>query len=128
METESYISIKQAAIVMSVTKQAIYVALAKKKLKAQKIGRNYRIYPKDLEEYERNKYRRMNADKKENEISIPQAAEILNVTHQVLYYAAKTRKIKFRKSGCKWFLDKESLINHFNKKFSPDRLSALFEK
>jgi excisionase family DNA binding protein len=125
METECYLSIKDAAELMGVTKQALYVALAKKRLKAQKIGRDYRIYEKDLKEYERSRYRRNYAGRKDDEISIPEAAKLLNVKPQFLYHATRTGKIKFRKSGYHWLLDLESLITHLGKKAGIDKLAAL---
>jgi excisionase family DNA binding protein len=127
METECYLSIKDVARLMGVTKQAIYVALSKKKLKAQKIGRDYRIYPKDLKEYEQTKYRRQYADKREDEISIAKASEILNVTVQVLYYAAKIGKIKFRRSGRSWFLDIDSLISYQKQKIGYQDIKLIFD-
>ena len=52
------VSITEAARINNVTRQAIYVAIKQKKLKASKEATRWTINLEDLEEYRRNKYSR----------------------------------------------------------------------
>src|SRR4051794_36381609 len=52
------VSITEAARINNVTRQAIYVAIKQRKLKAHKDSTRWTIDLKDLEEYRKNKYSR----------------------------------------------------------------------
>ena len=52
------VSITEAARINNVTRQAIYVAIKQKKLKASKDATRWTIHLDDLEEYRKNKYSR----------------------------------------------------------------------
>jgi len=55
---EKVVSITEAARINGVTRQAIYVAIKQKKLKARKDSTRWTIHLDDLEEYRKQKYSR----------------------------------------------------------------------
>src|SRR5258707_15239852 len=88
--TKKVVSITEAARNNNVTRQAIYVAIKQKKLKASKDATRWTIHVDDLEEYRRNKYSRLKSifngellfDHKKGYYSVMQAAKLLNIAAQ----------------------------------------------
>ena len=58
LDEDRVVSITEAAKINGVTRQAIYVAIKLKKLRARKETTRWTIDIKDLEEYRKNKYSR----------------------------------------------------------------------
>ena len=87
------VSITEAARINNVTRQAIYVAIKQKKLKATKDATRWTIHLDDLEEYRQNKYSRTKSmfngellfDNRKGYYSVNQAAKLLNVPAQKIY-------------------------------------------
>lgn len=106
-----WVSITQAAKLHNVTRQAIYVAIKQKKLKASKTTR-WEINLEDLEEYKRNRYSRTKSvfqgellfDNSKGCFSVNQVAEILGVPAQKVYYATRTGAIKGSRCGAAWVI------------------------
>src|SRR4029078_7377581 len=92
-----FLSISEAAKLNNVTRQAIYVAIKLNKLKAKKETTRWTIHLDDLEEYRKNKYSRMKSihngqlifDNTKGYYSVNQAASMLNVPAQKIYYATR---------------------------------------
>lgn len=105
------VSITEAAKINNVTRQAIYVAIKQKKLKATKKSR-WEIDLKDLEEYRRNKYSRTKSifdgellfDNEKGYYSVNQVAKMLGVPAQKIYYATRTGMIKGSRKGAAWVI------------------------
>lgn len=105
------VSITEAAKINKVTRQAIYVAIKQKKLKATKKTR-WEIDLKDLEEYRNNKYSRTKSmfdgellfDNNKGYFSINQVAKILGVPAQKIYYATRTGMMKGSRKGAAWVI------------------------
>src|SRR3989344_2531559 len=91
------VSITEAARINNVTRQAIYVAIKQKKLKAHKDSTRWTIDLSDLEDYRRQKYSRTKSmfngellfDNEKGFYSINQAARMLGVPAQKIYYATR---------------------------------------
>src|SRR3989344_8859347 len=89
-ELVKVVSITEAARINNVTRQAIYVAIKQKKLKATKDATRWTISLKDLEEYRKNKYSRTKSvfagelvfDNSKGYYSVNQVASMLNVPAQ----------------------------------------------
>ncbi len=105
------VSIPQAAKLHNVTRQAIYVAVKQNKLRASK-GTRWEIDLRDLEEYKRNRYSRTKSlfqgellfDNEKGFYSVNQAAEILNVPIQKIYYATRMGTMKGSRRGAAWVI------------------------
>jgi len=106
------VSITEAARINGVTRQAIYVAIKQKKLKAYKDGARWIIELNDLEEYRRNKYSRAKStyegdllfNNEEGFYSVNQVAKMLGVPAQKIYYATRIKMLKAIRKGAAWVL------------------------
>lgn len=126
-ETAKVVSITEAARINNVTRQAIYVAIKQKKLKATKDATRWTIHLDDLEEYRMNKYSRTKSmfdgellfDNRKGAYSVNQAAKLLNVPAQKIYYATRVGLLKASRKGAAWVINIEDIKtyqeNYLNK-------------
>lgn len=126
--TGKVVSITEAARINNVTRQAIYVAIKQKKLKATKDATRWTIHLDDLEEYRRNKYSRTKSmfagellfDNQKGFFSVNQAAKMLNVPAQKIYYATRVGLLKASRKGAAWVISIEDIKsyqeNYLNKR------------
>src|SRR3990170_1182457 len=106
------VSITEAARINNVTRQAIYVAIKQGKLKAIKGATRWMIDLDDLSEYRRQKYSRTKSmfngellfDNEKGFYSINQAARMLGVPAQKIYYATRVGHMKAVRKGAAWVI------------------------
>ncbi len=122
------VSITEAAKINNVTRQAIYVAIKQKKLKAFKDTTRWTIDINDLEEYRKQKYSRTKSmyngellfDNQKGYFSINQVAKMLNVPPQKIYYATRVGLMKAVRKGAAWVIHandvKSYQENYLNKR------------
>lgn len=111
-EESKVVSITEAARINGVTRQAIYVAIKLKKLKAKKETTRWTIDLKDLDEYRNNKYSRTKSmhdgellfDNGKGYHSVNQVAEMLKVPAQKIYYATRVGMLKAHRRGAAWVI------------------------
>lgn len=127
-EATKVVSITEAARINNVTRQAIYVAIKQKKLKATKDSTRWTIHLDDLEEYRRNKYSRTKSmfngellfDNRKGYFSVNQAAKLLGVPAQKIYYATRVGLLKASRKGAAWVIHSEDIKgyqeNYLNRK------------
>lgn len=104
------VSITEAAKINNVTRQAIYVAIKQKKLKASKDATRWTIDLEDLENYRKQKYSRTKSmfqgellfDNNKGFYSVNQVAKMLNVPAQKIYYATRVGLMKAHRKGAAW--------------------------
>ncbi len=109
---KNYVSITEAARINNVTRQAIYVAIKQNKLKAFKQDSRWLIALADLDIYKNEKYSRTKSvyqgellfDNNKGYYSINQAAKILDVPAQKIYYATRVGLLKATRKGAAWIL------------------------
>jgi excisionase family DNA binding protein len=109
---EKVVSITEAARLNNVTRQAIYVAIKQKKLKARKDATRWTIHLDDLDDYKKNKYSRTKSvfdgellfDNGIGYYSVNQTAKILNVPAQKVYYATRVGHLKAIRKGAAWVI------------------------
>lgn len=114
------VSITEAARINSVTRQAIYVAIKLKKLKAKKEANRWTIDLKDLEEYRRNKYSRAKSmydgelifDPNKGYYSVKQVADMLGVPAQKVYYATRVGLLKAHRKGAAWVIHSDDVMKY----------------
>lgn len=119
-DAEKVVSITEAARINNVTRQAIYVAIKQKKLKATKDSTRWTIHLDDLEEYRKNKYSRTKSmfdgellfDNRKGYYSINQVAKILDVPAQKIYYATRVGLMKAHRKGAAWVVHVEDVKNY----------------
>lgn len=106
------VSITEAAKINNVTRQAIYVAIKQKKLKAYKDATRWTIDLEDLENYRKSKYSRTKSmfdgellfDNHKGYYSVNQVAKMLNVPAQKIYYATRVGLMKAIRKGAAWVI------------------------
>ncbi len=111
------VSITEAARINNVTRQAIYVAIKQRKLKATKDATRWTIDLADLEEYRNNKYSRTKSvfdgellfDNRKGFYSINQVAKKLNVPAQKIYYATRVGLLKAQRKGAAWVVHEDDV-------------------
>jgi len=117
-------SITEAAKMNNVTRQAVYVAIKQKKMKATKCDGRWVIHIDDLEEYKKNKYSREKSiydgellfDNEKGVFSINQTAKVLNVPAQKIYYATRVGQLKAYRKGAAWVISIDE-INQYKEKY-----------
>jgi len=121
---DKIMTIPEAADHAHVTRQAIYVAIVKKKLKAEKKGRNWLVSLKDLEDYRINRYNRdlrkfegqTIYDLEKGFYSVSQLTVILSSTlkrpfnMQKVYYLIRTGELPAHKKGYAWVINKKDAL------------------
>ena len=122
------VSITEAARINGVTRQAIYVAIKQKKLRASKDATRWTIDLNDLEEYRRKKYSRAKSmhdgelvfDNQKGFFSVNQVAKMLGVPPQKIYYATRIGLMKAIRKGAAWVIHTEDIKayqeNYLNKR------------
>jgi excisionase family DNA binding protein len=111
------VSITEAARINNVTRQAIYVAIKQKKLKATKDATRWTIHLDDLEEYRTNKYSRTKSmfdgellfDSDKGFHSVNHAANLLGVPAQTFYYATRVGLLKAHRKGAAWVIHTDDI-------------------
>lgn len=118
MEKEKkFVTLSEAAKINNVTRQAIYVAIKQKKLRAYKNPTRWIIDIEDLEQYRKMKYSRSKSmhngelifDNKKGFYSIQQASKMLNVPYQKIYYATRIGLLKATRKGSAWVVHIDDL-------------------
>ena len=120
------VSITEAARISGVTRQAIYVAIKQNKLKARKDSTRWTIDLDDLEDYRRNKYSRTKStfdgellfDNNKGFYSVNQAAKILGVPAQKIYYATRIGMLKATRKGAAWVIHTDDIKDYQEKYLS----------
>ena len=118
------VSIIEAAKIHKVTRQAIYVAIKQKKLKATKGPTRWTINLDDLEDYKKHKYSRTKSlyngtlifDNKKGFYSIKQVANMLSVPVQKIYYVTRRGMMKASRKGAAWVIHIDD-VNKFKKEY-----------
>ena len=114
------VSITEAARINNVTRQAIYVAIKQKKLKAHKDATRWTIDLTDLEEYRKQKYSRTKSmfngellfDNNKGFYSVNQVAEMLKVPPQKIYYATRVGQLKAHRKGAAWVMHVDDIKSY----------------
>ncbi len=122
-EEKKVVSITEAAKLNNVTRQAIYVAIKLNKLKATKETTRWTINLDDLEEYRRQKYSRSKSvfngellfDNHKGYFSVNQAAQMLSVPAQKIYYATRIGLLKAHRKGAAWVIHADDMKEYQEK-------------
>lgn len=118
------VSITEAAKINNVTRQAIYVAIKQKKLKASKDATRWTIDLEDLENYRKQKYSRAKStfngellfDNHKGFYSINQVAKMLGVPAQKIYYATRVGLMKAHRKGAAWVIHVND-VKHYQENY-----------
>lgn len=120
---QKLLTISEAARLNKVTRQAIYVAIKHNKLKASKETTRWTIHLDDLEKYKQEKYSRTKSihegelifDRSKGYFSVNQAAKMLSVPAQKIYYATRQGMLKAHRKGAAWVIHLNDLKGYASK-------------
>ncbi len=136
LKKKRVVSITEAARLNNVTRQAIYVAIKQKKLKAHKDSTRWTIDLDDLEDYRKQKYSRAKSvyngellfDNNKGFYSVNQVAKLLGVPAQKIYYATRIGVLKATRRGAAWVVHSDDLREYqekyISKKASEETVSS----
>lgn len=124
-----FFSLAEAASYSHVTRQAVYVAIRKKVLIAEKRNRQWYIKREDLDEYRSQKYNRDRRkfndepvfDMEKGHFSVQQVCKVISATLkrpyslQHIYYLMRCGKLKAFRKGAAWVIAKEDAIDLLEK-------------
>lgn len=112
-------SLVQAAKYLNIGRQAVYFALWRNKLRADKIGLRWWFKQIYLDEYRLNRHSRSHFFQKD-EISVADAAVLLDCPKMHVYYAINSKQLKYSRNGGNLIIQKRDLVDYkrtrFNKK------------
>src|ERR1700722_1505618 len=119
-DEKKYVTLSEAAKINNVTRQAIYVAIKQKKLRAYKNPTRWIIDLDDLESYRKMKYSRSKSvhdgellyDNEKGFYSIQQASKMLNIPYQKVYYATRIGLLKAVRKGSAWVIHIDDIKNY----------------
>ena len=125
MKSQDLLTITQAADESGVSRQAVYLAIKKGRLKCDDMKRPLRISRKNVDAYNATLYSReyskhkgeLRFDNSKGEYSVPQLANMLCLSSQSIYYWIRSGKLKCIKKGKSWVIhenDMHQLISGFN--------------
>ena len=109
-------TITQIAYLENMTRQGVYHAIRQGRLKAKKIEGKWQINAGDLDEYKSSKYDRnlstFNGEPLFNskEISLKDAAILLGVNYQRMYYLIHSKSLKATRKGAAYVLSRDQIM------------------
>jgi len=115
---DRYLTTDEAAILSGVTRQAVYLAIKKNRLKAERIGPwYYQIKKSDLDEYRENRFCRDKStfegeplyDAAKGEYSLKNAAAYLGMDYMNLYYHMRAGRVSTHRKGAAWIFHRKDL-------------------
>jgi hypothetical protein len=119
---ESYVSVNEAARIKKVTRQAIYLAIRLKRLKAYTDGnKKLKVFLLDLEAYDERKFSRLYHstidgervfDDEKGLFSVDTASKLVNINQQRIYYAIRKGKLKAHKRKAAWVVHVNDLLEY----------------
>jgi len=129
------VSITEAAKLNGVTRQAIYVAIKQRKLKAYKDATRWMIDVADLDAYKEQKYSRTKSmfngelvfDNTKGFYSVNQVAKMLGVPAQKIYYATRSGLLKAIRKGAAWVIHVNDVNQYKENYLQRQRESVVFE-
>ena len=134
-QEKKFVTLSEAAKINQVTRQAIYVAIKQKKLRAYKNPTRWIIALEDLDQYRNMKYSRLKSkfqgellfDNKKGFYSIQQTAAMLAIPYQKVYYATRIGLLKAERKGSAWVIHIDE-IRRYQDQYLNRRISNFDEE
>jgi hypothetical protein len=121
-QNPKFVSIKEAAKMNDLTVQAIYAAVWKDKLKSFMQRGKIKIHVDDLAVWRKNVHSREKStykgqllyDNSQGYYSTVQAAAIMGVPSQKVYYATRMGWLKAKRKGSSWVIHSDDIKKYYN--------------
>lgn len=116
-EDNAIMSLTAASQLSHRTRQALYLAIFKGRLKAKKVEGRWKLTIKDLRDYEESRYSRAHSrrdgellyDKKKGLYSITQVSQTLNISYNKVYYSIMSGKLPAQRKGASYVIHKDDV-------------------
>lgn len=126
IDNKKSLAITEAATINGVSRQAIYIAIKKRKLKAHKDNSRWEITPEDLETYRQEKYSRSHSlfegkllfDKSQGLYSVRDVAKKLNIPVQKVYYSIRAGLMKATQKRSAWVIHEDEIKSYQEKQLN----------
>lgn len=121
---DSYVSVSEAARIKKVTRQAIYLAIRLKRLKAYKHDDQWKVFLVDLQEYDSKRFSRIYHssingepifDEQNGYFSVDRASKMINIPKQKIYYAIRTGLLPAHRKRAAWVIHVSDLLEYQKK-------------
>lgn len=118
---DGYVSVSEAARIKKVTRQAIYLAIRLKRLKAYRHEDRWRVFVVDLQAYDEKRFSRIHHstfngepifDESKGYFSVNKAAKMINIPTQKLYYAIRRGMLKASRKKAAWVIHISDLLQY----------------
>lgn len=113
---KGYVSVSEAAKIKNVTRQAIYLAIRLKRLRAYRHEDKWRVFLVDLNEYDERRYSRIYHSTEpifdDHKISVEKASQMIKVPKQKIYYAIRTGLLKATRKNSSWVVLVSDLFHY----------------
>ncbi len=118
---DGYVSVSEAARIKKVTRQAIYLAIRLKRLKAYKHDDRWKVFLVDLEQYDSRRFSRVFHssvdgkpifDEEKGYFSVDRASKMINVPKQKLYYAIRRGTLPARRVRASYVIHVTDLLEY----------------
>lgn len=127
-KNEEWLTITETAKKCKVTRQAVYVAIKKKRLNAQLVNRVWVMHISDVEIYRASRYDRVNSkingepvfDIARGYLSVNHASKLFGANTQHIYYLLRTGQLHASKKGCAWVVNFDEVKRLFAQKHGLD--------
>ena len=121
-DKEIIYSLNGAADYLGVTRQAVYVALTKMRIKYRKIDGKIEIKKGQLDAYKASRYNRAITTKVNgsllygnNFVNLSMAQEVSKIPRYHFYFAIRNGRIPYERHGCSYVLRLVDVINYSQK-------------
>jgi len=123
-KNEDWLTISETAKKCKVTRQAVYVAIKKKRLNAKLVNRVWVMHVTDVDLYRESRYDRVNSkingepifDIARGYLSVNHASKLFGTNTQHIYYLLRTGQLHASKKGSAWVVNFDEVKRLFQEK------------
>lgn len=116
--SEKLLNLTQAAQRLDVQRQAVWAALKKKRIPAEKINGRWMMTEKALDDYKATKYSRVHSvfngrpliDNNAGFFSLSQTAKMLGLPPQKVYFSIYSGKLKYQRKGSAYIIHMSDIV------------------
>lgn len=132
-KNDELFTISETSKMCNVSRQAVYIAIKKKRLKAQLISRVWIIAKEDIEIYRASRYNRENSkingepvfDIVNGYLSVNHISKLFGLSTQHIYYLLRTGQLHAAKKGSAWVVKFEEVKKIYDEKTTGTNINQL---
>ena len=123
-EKMKMLTILEASDYLKVSRQAVYIAIQKKRIKANKVNGKFLISERMLDDYRKTKHdRRISLKLTDKEFTTKDAAKLMGIGKSALYYMIRGGGVKSHRRGFAYIITQKEIDNFLKNKNVTIKLS-----